>query len=99
MAAQTVFTDSDICCFKTVFALLQLMLGMPAAMHLSFLFCAGIYNINAYAFVSLFEVILLVIIRCFSRLFTAQCVHNFVQAPVLACLLSWFFNINPKVVP
>ena len=91
MAAGTVFTDSDICCFKTVFALLQLILGMPAAMHVSFLFCTGIYNINSYAFVSLFEVIafmLSVIIQCFSSLFTPQCVLNFVQGPVLAYLLQ-----------
>jgi len=51
MAAGTGFSDSDICCFKTVFALLWLILGMSVAVHVSFLFCTGIYNINSHAFV------------------------------------------------
>lgn len=59
MAAGTVFTDSDICCFKTLFALLQLILGMPAAMRVDFLFRTGIFNINSYTVVPLFEVIAL----------------------------------------
>lgn len=89
MDAGTVFTDSGICCFKTVFVLLQLRLGFSAAMDVSSLFCTGIYKKNSHAFVSLFEVmgIMFIVIQCFSTLFTVPCVPNFVEGPVLACLL------------
>lgn len=41
---------------KLYLHLCSFYLSMPAAMRVSFLFCTGIYTINSYAFVSIFEV-------------------------------------------